>query len=493
MRKVYQAANVEAAVEMAIRFKEEGRYDWFRGQVAEWPPHSSLWRRQGDDEKFAEADFRFRYFMDWIAKIPELAYLLKEENTDQREAIMQHYGIPTDYIDFTTDPGVAGFFAADCAEPPVTGNACIYCVDSAELLKEFTILKEAVPERASCQIRKVIIDVSNLWRLQAQRGVFLYANYNWDIDFDLDRIIFPYSGYPSYPTKEEIYPSEKSQLELLLDQFHDRLRTASLHQAFHNIAHFMSWESFPDGFYAPAFLDPASMQAHESWAPEKLKAWFQYPVEKYADAVGLVKKINLENSADATEIETRISYAVRQVIQSDISIRNKAVEWRMVNNQPGMDTTMVSKLIAEVWNGMRLAPYSPEAIGFACGRTVRLYLSIEQSAPGISDKQLLTPLLGECMKVSFAYPDSSGSSAFAGLESIRQAYAIDLVNSVTEEYRERAAKVFDSFTFIYNPRILFDFEKFTDLFVKEIIPIQVAFRKNLVVFNPAKLITFGIP
>lgn len=80
-------------------------------------------------------------------------------------------------------------------------------------------------------------------------------------------------------------------MELLLDQFHDRLRTASLHQAFHNIAHFMSWESFPDGFYAPAFLDPASMQAHESWAPEKLKAWFQYPVEKYADAVGLVKKL----------------------------------------------------------------------------------------------------------------------------------------------------------------------------------------------------------
>jgi len=31
--------------------------------------------------------------------------------------IAQHYGIPNHYIDFTTDPGVAGFFARTSATP----------------------------------------------------------------------------------------------------------------------------------------------------------------------------------------------------------------------------------------------------------------------------------------------------------------------------------------------------------------------------------------
>lgn len=37
----------------------------------------------------------------------------------------------------------------------------------------------------------------------------------------MDRILFPHTGYPSYPTHDYIYPKEKSALELLLHKYID--------------------------------------------------------------------------------------------------------------------------------------------------------------------------------------------------------------------------------------------------------------------------------
>jgi hypothetical protein len=48
------------------------------------------------------------------------------------------------------------------------------------------------------------------------------------------------------------------------------------------------------------------------------------------------------------------------------------------------------------------------------------------------------------------------------------------------------------FLLIYNPRLLFVFEEFVRLFASEVIPAQVAIRRPLVLFNPAKLLTFGM-
>ena len=53
-------------------------------------------------------------------------------------------------------------------------------------------------ERKGAEMERVEIDVQNLWRLQAQRGVFLRVNYNWHIDYGMFKIIFPYSGYPLF-------------------------------------------------------------------------------------------------------------------------------------------------------------------------------------------------------------------------------------------------------------------------------------------------------
>jgi hypothetical protein len=45
--KIHKAANIEEAVELANELKAKGDYNWFRGQVQEWPPISSLFRYLG--------------------------------------------------------------------------------------------------------------------------------------------------------------------------------------------------------------------------------------------------------------------------------------------------------------------------------------------------------------------------------------------------------------------------------------------------------------
>jgi hypothetical protein len=45
---------------------------------------------------------------------------------------------------------------------------------------------------------------------------------------------------------------------------------------------------------------------------------------------------------------------------------------------------------------------------------------------------------------------------------------------------------------VVTPKLLFDFVAFSHLFAQEVIPTQVATRRSLMLFNPARLITFGL-
>jgi WD40 repeat protein len=222
--QVYRSASLQHAVELACQWKDEGRYDWFRGQVRHEPAHTSLFRRFiSDPAEHQLAVRRTQWFKQWVKTTPQLAHLLDSEDLYALHAIAQHYGIPTNLLDFTTDPRVAGFFAADTIQPAQGCESCIYCLDTHSLERTWQHAK-ATRDRSGVRIEPIRIAVDNLWRLQAQRGVFLHANYDWEADYPMDRILFPYSGYPVAPNRSEIYPIDKSSLEILLDQYFDRER-----------------------------------------------------------------------------------------------------------------------------------------------------------------------------------------------------------------------------------------------------------------------------
>ena len=60
----------------------------------------------------------------------------------------------------------------------------------------------------------------DLWRLEAQRGRFFFCPYDHiERLYDFDRICFPKTHRYPMIHPEEIYPTRKSHLEILLDQY----------------------------------------------------------------------------------------------------------------------------------------------------------------------------------------------------------------------------------------------------------------------------------
>ncbi len=502
--KIYKTASVQEAVELGQELKEQGLYDWFRGQVNEdWPPMSSMGRVSsgGDKEKENRTLRRTIMFGGWLKSIPELRYILEDERGNDLIAIMQHYGIPTHYIDFTTDPGVAGFFAADTTEPPSAAQSCIYCLNSENLMSHWDTLK-TLDERQGANIELVQVDVRNLWRLQAQRGVFLYANYNWHIDYPMDRIVFPYSGYPSYPTRQIIYPEDKSPLEQLLDQYFSLENTtfakeqmdeliASLQAQGRNASN-VTWETFAGGFYAEAFIDEKQIIPLDSW--RELSEWDVSQEEDYYQTVGRSITLSLKGHSEAKAIGKAVSFGARQVLRGDPSIRSKTVTWLFNDAPASLPADELSKTLRPLWNAMRRLPYSNGEIADALGSVAGLMAGGFRSnaARETQQEQLSNYFGGAVVYLEFSNQDGSSSRGFVVLEELRRALGRNFSELLTDE-RQSFADLPKLFRAIYNPRLMFDFTALKGLFARQLIPTQVLLKRDVLVANPAQLKTFGLP
>ncbi len=92
-----RASDVNEALEIAVRMKEQGKYDWFRGQLENWPVCPTGLRLI--EAKREEALDKLGRFEHWIRGTPGLESLL--QSPDMFFAVAQHYGLPTNYVDFT--------------------------------------------------------------------------------------------------------------------------------------------------------------------------------------------------------------------------------------------------------------------------------------------------------------------------------------------------------------------------------------------------------
>ncbi len=100
MADVIRASDVREAVSIAMRLREEGRYDWFRGQVRNYPVVASLHRLpEAGKEAAIEKVGRFE---SWVHRTPGLEEVAAD-GVDAITAVAQHYGLPTPFVDFTTE------------------------------------------------------------------------------------------------------------------------------------------------------------------------------------------------------------------------------------------------------------------------------------------------------------------------------------------------------------------------------------------------------
>jgi hypothetical protein len=501
--EIHEVASLEEAVALAESLKADGSYDLFRGQARDYPPLPSLARilASGDSAKAERARRRLRLFEQWLASIPELAYLLDVGREHDFFAVAQHYGIPTNYLDFTSEPSIAGFFAADTREPPTDRRSCIYLLNSEELRDVWDTLKD-VDERAGAILELVTIDVTNLWRLQAQRGVFVATNYNWEIDFPLDRIVFPYSGYLAAPTAEEIYPTDKSPLEQLLDQ-HFSLEAATYAneeiramiedlQKKGSSASWDMWKAFRGGVYAPAFLAPDDLKALPSWNADDVRPWWDYVDEDYHATVGEHADVHVEATEPAA-IGQEIREDVAKVLQANGGLRQRAVSWTFTGLPAAVDGNTLDEMFRVIWNGMRRLPYSDDQLAIALGHLTRLLVGERTSKPGGRDHERFPALFDDGMQVELGYADGSGSRAYVSKRRLGAAMRADLRSLLVPEHQKLVDDPRDVFRVLYNPQLLFDFGLLQSLFAEAVIPTQVVMRRTPVLFNPARLVRLGLP
>jgi len=489
--------DLQTAIELAQKFKTEGRYDWFRGQVRDWPLYSSAYRRWLDDdpEALAKVGWRQQQFLNWAANTQGLEALAADE--DSLYAVMQHYGIPTDLIDFTTDPSIAGFFAADTANPPEPGSlSCIYCLNTDDLTGYWRVNHQF---SQGGDLRLVRLNVPNLWRLEAQQGVFLYSNHNWALHYPPDRILFPYTGYPNSPKREAIYPERKSFLEVLLDQYFDREQKLRGIQVLNELASSIVTKGGRDprtrmedraDFCRPQALRGDSVEIHPSWDRARLAEWLSIPTEKLVEAVGPSMLISLTPDSTHRHISATVQQQVLDRMRAEPGLRRISVYFHF-QGVPGRVTGDVKRLdsmLARIWDGMRRLPFTDEDIAEAAGHATALFT--QRFHPGNSEA-IASDYFGDAQEVEFSATDGSSSRGYAAKRDLLAAVRSDIRAILTDDYQKEATNIASLLWAIYSPMRLFEFEAFVRVFARQIIPSQVLMRDR-VLFSPGRLKSFGL-
>ena len=350
---IRRCRDIRDAIEFAEGLKAAGRYDWFRGQTEDWPLLSSLCRvpAHGMDE----ARLKLERFDHWFRNTPGLEELAA--NVHACEAVAQHYGLPTHLLDFTTEPKIAGFFASHGRRAEARGDSIILCLKRQDL-QRFTYLWSEVERLEFHQI-----EVTNLWRLEAQHGVFLFCPYDGlERVYDVDKILFPYAGPLDNPAREEIYPARKSPLEILLDQYfaHEDLiegnrRLAAAGFQFSNVGHF-------DEEVAPLLRLKDALGPHPSWSAETLKSWLMPEHERLSDAkTDLQLCLTLESGRDGADIAAAVAAQVLKILSEQSGLRRRLVRWSV--RDEGLFAGMgweerYEPALDRLWDGMRRLPYS---------------------------------------------------------------------------------------------------------------------------------------
>lgn len=110
----------------------------YRGQAsAAWPLTSSLERIIGETwSKQRAIEFEEFSLLEFQSKF----HLYDRENLGPESklswlAAMQHYGVPTRLVDFTTSPYVALYFALETYNPSVHGDFAVFAIDYTALME----------------------------------------------------------------------------------------------------------------------------------------------------------------------------------------------------------------------------------------------------------------------------------------------------------------------------------------------------------------------
>jgi FRG domain len=497
MAEIFRASDVRDAVMLATRLLEEERYDWFRGQVKNYRLLASLHRLADADKE--DAIQKVARFESWINRTPGLEEVAAG-GTDAILAVAQHYGLPTPFVDFTTDPEIAGFFASDAADLVLGETSCIICLNTQDLARFWETMPPRFPP-PEC----LSIDVSNLWRLQAQNGVFLFCPYaNIEDAYDFDRILFPATRGASGAMRERMYPRRKSQLEILLDQYFMNERLIEGNRFIKSMNWNMSVvdldKSNPEVLHSDA-VDPR-IPALLSWGKETLSRWRSTYDERLAVVQrGYIVRFRINPDADPQVIASQVRTDVAARIASGDASRATLVDWRIDLDADDSDQGHAATLEAALnwlWDGLRTLPHSDEDLATGMGNCAGISLahrSTSRDNTWADDWEgAVEAVLGPAVKIGLDGSDGSYSYCYAAEDSVSACIRGDIKDYLTPRFRNHLlTHPAGMLQVLPLPDRLFEFDRLSQLMARELSPTQVLMRPGRsVFFSPARITRMGL-
>jgi hypothetical protein len=499
---LYRANDVSSAVKMAEDMKRRGTHDWFRGQTRNWTLQSSLNRNPA---RFDESLLRVKRFSAWVKSTPGLEQL--SHDVDATLAVAQHYGLPTHFIDFTTEPYVAGYFASENApttdpaafdlseeerrffasQPATDQVGCILCLNREVLLDTWRTVASVRPVQPDAAPEFLVTQVPDLWRLEAQHGVFFYcpiARFE-EIVYDLDRIVFPHCGQIAWPPRELIYPERKSHLEVQLDQYFLLERLTALKQAQREAG----LDKVPAYRFQMNAARTQNIPIHPSWERAALQQYVSpAPSSFFASLSEERWPVEVSLTSPPQAVGDTVKEHVLARLQARPTARNELVRWH--SGSPAFDSAATL-----VWDGLRGLPCADEDLAIAIGNCAGLCCAKAQAPDQDGLSVSAAYYQSDALEVEFSTQERGFSRSYISKRSLLQAFRDDLQQFLDPA---KLAWLLDNPGFILlevlAPNRMFPFARFERLFLHEVVPSQAVWWSEIgVIFSPARIVVFGLP
>ncbi len=487
MSEIYRTDNQEEAIKLAKKFSDSGKYNLFRGQAQNWNVTPSSARLSKED--FEEGIEKLKRLYSFFETSENL--IKYQSNIDWFFAVAQHYGLPTNYIDFTRNYKVATYFATNSKSNEIGKESVIICLNEVDFNNFIQFTKSIYEKDKVIAPYLCEIDVHNLWRLQSQEGLFLFTPYsNIEFYYDFDRILFPYEKPYDRIKENQIYPENKSELEIHLDYYFNNEERLVGQKRFRDFTKEMNIpvRTIPD-FRIEKFL--RINEKHKSWETKNFSKWKYAFIENWKSLESQIS-INLKLPKDTNSYQEFSNLTLKFFNEVDNKIkRNQKLSFKIDLN--GNDTSLydllrkIEKSCSRIWDGTRNLPFKKLEIYNIIKDYIffEYYEHIFEKAYCIENEELIV------LELTNKY--HSMTRCYATKSKLEKAFRSDIEDVLIEEFKGNiSSRVLLN---VNVPQIIFDFEKLLSLFKEEMIAYQVAYNSEkinpVIFYSPTELNILG--
>jgi hypothetical protein len=295
-------------------------------------------------------------------------------------------------------------------------------------------------------------------------------------------------------SRDLIYPSRKSELEILLDQFfmNEALITGT-RDVMSTLTNVRVHTFEPPGKYGnPELLSESPPNPIDSWSDNALKPWLSPDAERFHDShTDLALEIEDNRTTTAAQLEEATHEKVIGLLRGTANVRAKSVKFILKSNEQ-LDLFFLERL----WDGLRRLPFTDDEIAAGMGNAMALFDARRQRPErhGLDWDTEAKACFGEVIWVEFGADDGSYSRGFVNRQQLLAAVRSDIADYLSVDYK---TQVLGSMTAllqaVFVPSRLFEFRKLANLFVTQLAPVQVLTRDHAIYYSPARLTRFGLP